>query len=1034
MIGATFGAYRVTAKLGGGGMGEVFLAEDTKLKRKVAIKVLLPDLASGGNAGKRLLREARAAAALDHPNICAIYDVAEHDGRTFIVMQYVEGETLHARMRRGAVPFLEVLSIARQVADALSEAHTHDTIHRDIKPANIMVSGRGLVKVMDFGLATSGRGGAGDDAETTTGLTSPGAVLGTVPYMSPEQVRGEPLDARSDLFSLGIVLYELVTGHQPFAAPSSAGTLSAILTEEPQPLGRYSKDATAELERIVFKTLRKDREARYQTAKDLLIDLRAHEDEVRRTSTGARSGPASGSPMAGTPPAASSAPASVAPISATDSPPAEVSSHPPVAHARRWRAVAAVAAIVALGAAGFWFYRGRSQAAWAREQIPRIEALVAARDLMPAYDLAVQARRYLPADPVLTRLMPIVSDVLSVSSDPPGATVYLTRPDPGEPERTPQRRRVGVTPIDGLEIARGAYLLAIERDGYAPIERPISGTTETLGRDRYLSPPVRIAETLQPAGDVPERMVFVPGGEYRLVAWSRPTDDRPKLDDYLIDKYEVSNQDYSQFVSAGGYLKKEYWKHQFVESGRVLPWEDAMKVFTDRTGLPGPRNWSQRKFPPGLADHPVTGVSWYEAAAYAAFRGKELPTVFQWEKAARNGNAAPPFNYMPWGVFFPGDSFRQRANFDGATTVPVTANPIGASPFGAYNMAGNVAEWCQNDSDAGHFTSGGAFGDPSYMFARFGTFPGFYSSDRLGFRTARRRAPEGPPDAGAMRVEISIEVPKFALTTAAQFEELRSFYRHEKTALAATITERVETPDWDRETIAFNGADGERAIAYLYLPTHVARPVQVVHYVPGTGVELGVMGLQNNMEAMIGASVRAGRAMFGVALRGYQERRPPGGASEPPASTAEFRDKIVNWITDLRRGLDYLETRADIDHDRIAFVAQSAGARTGIILAAIEPRYRSVFFQGAGVGRVQTTWVKGTSPIDFAPHIKGPTMMMQGRHDEAIRLTTNAEPLFALLKEPKRLVLYDGGHMAPTELFVKELNAWLDQTLGPVKR
>ena len=290
MIGQKLGAYEIVAKLGAGGMGEVFLAEDTKLKRKVAIKVLLPDLAPGGNAGKRLLREARAAAALDHPNICAIYDVAEHDGRTFIVMQYVEGETLHARMRRGAVPFLEAISIARQVADALSEAHAHDTVHRDIKPANIMISPRGGVKVMDFGLATSGRGGAGDDAETTTGLTSPGTVLGTVPYMSPEQVRGEPLDARTDLFSLGVVLYELVTGHQPFAAPSSAGTLSAILTEEPQPLGRYSKNATAELERIVFKTLRKDKEERYQTAKDLLIDLRAHEDDGRRTSTGARSG------------------------------------------------------------------------------------------------------------------------------------------------------------------------------------------------------------------------------------------------------------------------------------------------------------------------------------------------------------------------------------------------------------------------------------------------------------------------------------------------------------------------------------------------------------------------------------------------------------------------------------------------------------------------------------------------------------------------------------------------------------------------
>ena len=281
------------------------------------------------------------------------------------------------------------------------------------------------------------------------GLTSPGSVLGTVPYMSPEQVRGEALDARTDLFSVGVVLYELVTGHQPFAAPSSAGTLSAILTEEPQPLGRYSKDATAELERIVAKALRKDQEARYQTAKDLLIDLRALEDEVRRTSTGARSGPVTGTPISGTAPVASSVPASAPQIIATDAvatnPPSAVAS---VAGARRWRRVAAVAAVVAIAAASFWLYRSRSHAAWARAQIPRIEALVEARDLVPAYDLAVQARRYLPTDPVLARLMPIVSDLVSVTTTPAGATVYLTRSVPNEPGRPIQRQRIGSTPID----------------------------------------------------------------------------------------------------------------------------------------------------------------------------------------------------------------------------------------------------------------------------------------------------------------------------------------------------------------------------------------------------------------------------------------------------------------------------------------------------------------------------------------------------------------------------------------------------------
>ena len=253
-----------------------------------------------------------------------------------------------------------------------------------------------------------------------------------------------------------------------------------------------------------------------------------------------------------------------------------------------------------------------------------------------------------------------------------------------------------------------------------------------------------------------------------------------------------------------------------------------------------------------------------------------------------------------------------------------------------------------------------------------------------------------------MRIDISSEVPKYVPTTAAEFEELRSYFATTRRRSLRTIIERVQAPDWVRETIAFPGADGERAIAYLYLPIHAARPVQVIHYVPGTGVELGAMALSNNMEAMVGA-IRARRPRDVRRRAARLSGAPIGrGAQEPPATTAEFRDKIVNWVTDLRRGLDYLETRTDVDRDRIAFVAQSSGARTGIPLAAVESRYRSVFFHGAGVSPGQASWVKGTNPIEFAPHIKRPTMMLQGRHDEAIRLKTSAEPLSALLREPKR--------------------------------
>jgi serine/threonine protein kinase/Flp pilus assembly protein TadD len=273
-INATISHYRVLEKLGAGGMGEVYLAEDTQLDRKVAIKFLPPESTADQQAKKRLAREARAAAKLDHPNICTIHEVGEEEGRSFIVMQYVEGVTLASRLQRKPLEIVEALDIAVHVADALAEAHSHGIIHRDIKPQNVMLTARGQVKVLDFGLAkvVQQRSFADSGAETESLLTERGMIMGTVPYMSPEQVRGETLDARSDIFSFGAVLYEMVSGRQLFAAESLAGTISAILTTEPPPLKRYV-DVPEQLQRIVQKCLEKNRERRYQTMRDLVIDL-----------------------------------------------------------------------------------------------------------------------------------------------------------------------------------------------------------------------------------------------------------------------------------------------------------------------------------------------------------------------------------------------------------------------------------------------------------------------------------------------------------------------------------------------------------------------------------------------------------------------------------------------------------------------------------------------------------------------------------------------------------------------------------------
>src|SRR6266478_2540495 len=264
--------------LGAGGMGEVYLAEDTQLGRRVAVKLLPTQAISDEHARKRLVREARASATLDHPNICSVYEVGEADGRSFIAMQYVEGETLDARIKTKPHELKESLTLAAQIADALSEAHSRGIIHRDIKPANIMITSRGQAKVMDFGLARVIAGAVESEAETQRLLTTPGTIMGTMPYMSPEQVRGEVLDGRSDIFSFGVVLYEMLSGRQPFASESAAATISAILNDEPPTLLRYAPNLPEELQRIARKCLEKDRERRYQTMRDAAIDL----DNCRR--------------------------------------------------------------------------------------------------------------------------------------------------------------------------------------------------------------------------------------------------------------------------------------------------------------------------------------------------------------------------------------------------------------------------------------------------------------------------------------------------------------------------------------------------------------------------------------------------------------------------------------------------------------------------------------------------------------------------------------------------------------------------------
>ena len=494
--------------------------------------------------------------------------------------------------------------------------------------------------------------------------------------------------------------------------------------------------------------------------------------------------------------------------------------------------------------------------------------------------------------------------------------------------------------------------------------------------------------------------------------------DPATVGDYFIDKYEVTNRDFKRFVDAGGYEDSQYWADRFSREGQELSWQQARAHLIDGTGRPGPSTWEVGDYPEGQDDYPVTGVSWYEADAYARFVGKHLPTIYHWNRAAGTymSDAVVPFS-----------------NFEGAGPAAV-GEYLGLANFGTYDTGGNVREWCSNTSGDDRYILGGGWNDADYMFIDGYTQPPFDRSPTNGFRLVEYL---DEPDLAAAARAIERPFRDFYTEEPASDEVYATYlsqFAYDPLPLDAVIEKSDSTsPDWIRQRVTFDAAYGdERMIAQLFLPRNVSPPYQTVVYFPGSGAIFRTASEEMGTGS-IDFLVKGGRAVMWPVYKGTYER---GDAldTDVPNETVFYKDHVIMWAKDLRRSVDYLESREDIDTSRLAYSGTSWGGRLGGLMVPVEPRFKAAVLYVAGL-KFQRS-LPEVDPFHYVSRFTTPVLMLNGEHDFFFPKETSQEPMFALLgtnPERKKYVAYPGAHFIPRPDRISETLDWLDRYLGPVR-
>ena len=662
-----------------------------------------------------------------------------------------------------------------------------------------------------------------------------------------------------------------------------------------------------------------------------------------------------------------------------------------------------------------FLFNQKKKVKWSRETaLPKAERLIKESKFSSAFNLVKMAGKFIPDDPEYKDLLSKVAKEFTFLSYPPGAEVLISE----YTDTTANWIKVGNTPVNKIILpSKTFYKVKFQKDGYEDVTAVTSTSFDTLSR------------TLFKKGEIPPDMVYIEG------FWDEFKNTFLRDCGFFMDRYEVTNSQFQEFVNNGGYTDPKFWKNEFIKNGKKLSWKEAIAEFTDKTGKPGPSTWENGSYPAGKENYPVSGISWFEAAAYAEFAGKSLPSAEHWD------SGAGLYDY------YSSKNIRQTispyCNFNKTGTESVEKNRAVTS-YGAYDMPGNVREWCFNEGGLGHVIAGGSWNDSFASFINsWNHSKSFDRSPENGLRCVIYPAENRIPNTAYRFIETlggrdySNEIPCENST----FLIYKKQFQYENTPLLAIIEERNDSLDYCTvEKISFKAAyNDERVIAYLYLPKDFVPPFQTLIYFPGSpAVTLKDLKESDYVRWFGEFILKSGRAVLFPIYKGTFERND--GLSiemSMPNRSHEYTEWLIKWVKDFSRSIDYLETRSDIDIGKLGFYGISWGGIMGGIIPAVEKRVALNIMLVGGFGGSHE--YPEADALNYVSRITIPTLMLNGKKDSRFPLETAVLPFWNLLGTPekdKRLCVYDNptDHSIPANNVKTEMMNFLDKYFGQVSK